>query len=64
MDRRSKVMALVGVREESVARLASLPALATFLEERRISSQDYVRLLQDKGASSKEPLLAIDSRVS
>lgn len=59
-DRRARVSALADVREESMARLASLPELASFLGGRGISAVDYLRLLRERGVNDT-PLLAIDA---
>jgi hypothetical protein len=60
-DRQSKVLALTEIRRESIERLASLPALATFLDDRGVRNEAYVRLLQAKALTEGGPLIAVDA---
>lgn len=53
-DRVAKVKAISDIRTESTARLASVPALATFLFDRNVSSRDYMQLLDDQGKSGRD----------
>ncbi|MEP6482570.1 MAG: hypothetical protein ABJA94_11245 [Rhodoglobus sp.] len=62
-ERRAKVSAVADVRQESVARLGSLPELASFLRARGLSGIDYLQLLREKSADDT-PLVAIDTRRS
>lgn len=56
------VFELVGeIWTESTARLASLPALASFLSERRVSIPHYIQLLNEQEGAG-EPLVVIDAR--
>lgn len=60
-ERRSKVMMLSDVRTESMERLASVPALAGFLQEREVTPMEYIRSLEDRTLTG-EPLVVIDVR--
>lgn len=60
-DRGAKVRALTQVRNESVARLESLPLLASFLEKRDISPVEYLREVQQR-ALTGESLAVVDAR--
>lgn len=62
-ERRSKVMMLVDIRSESLARLASLPVLAGFLQERDVPVAEYIRLLEERGQTG-EPLVIVNARAA
>ena len=48
------------VRTESTARLASIPALATFLAQQGVSAPHYFQLLKEQEVA--QPLVVIDAR--
>jgi hypothetical protein len=60
-ERQSKVAMLGDIRAESKARLASLPELASFLNNRGVSTLEYIRTIEDRSTSG-EPLLVVDAR--
>lgn len=59
--RLAKVEQVNEIRAESTARLASVPALATFLAEKDISASQYLQLLSAQEGAG-EPLVVIDAR--
>ena len=59
--RLAKVQQVDEIRTESTARLASLPALASYISERGVSVPHYLQLLKEQEAAG-EPLVVIDAR--
>lgn len=62
-ERRAKVKMLADIRFESMARLASVPALAGFLHERGVTVEEYIRLIEERGQTG-EPLVVVDARAA
>lgn len=57
-ERRAKVHAIDDIHTESMARLASIPTLAAFLQERGVTASEYLQLLEEKERTGA-PLLVI-----
>jgi hypothetical protein len=60
-ERSDKVSALSDIRNESIARLASLPVLAQFLCDRGVSGEHYLQLLEEQ-AHTGQSLVVICPR--
>ncbi len=60
-ERRAKVEQIDEIWTESTARLASVPALASYISERGVSVPHYLQLLKDQEGAG-EPLVVIDAR--
>ena len=60
-ERRARVEQVEAIWTESTARLASVPALASFLSDREVSVPHYLQLLEDQEQTG-EPLVVLDAR--
>jgi hypothetical protein len=62
-ERRAKVMMLVDIRNESMARLASVPALVGFLHEQGVTTAEYIRSMEEISQTG-ESLVIVDARAA
>jgi hypothetical protein len=60
-DRLAKVQALAAIREESIARLESMPLLTKHLADRGVTSDEYMRAL-DEQERTDSALIILDAR--
>ena len=60
-ERRARVEQIAKIWTESKARLASLPALSSFLADRDVSVPHYLQLIEEREQNG-EPLVIVDAR--
>ena len=60
-DRLGKVQAFAAIREESIARLESMPLLTAHLHERGVTADEYMRAL-DEQEQTDSVLIVLDAR--
>jgi hypothetical protein len=62
-DRLARVQTLAAIREESIARLASMPLLTAHLHERGVTADEYMRAL-DEQEQIESALVVLDARAA